>query len=104
MINVIVVYPAEDEGWFDIDYYLNRHIPFFEELFRPFGLVRIEVDGGMETIPHGDRPVFRVMTRMRFRSVDELRCGIRRCEPRINEDVPRFTNLTPIVQVNEVLR
>ncbi len=55
MIRVSVMYPNESDK-FDMDYYLNKHIPLVHQLLDSFGLVRTEVDKGIGTAEPGAPP------------------------------------------------
>ena len=43
MIKVTVMYPNEEGKKFDMDYYVNKHIPMVAGLLTPGGLIRGEV-------------------------------------------------------------
>ena len=50
MIRVSVLYPRP--GKFNFDYYAKDHMQLVHKLLDPFGLVKSEVDKGVESSPY----------------------------------------------------
>ena len=103
MIKATVLYPA-GEGKFDMDYYLNSHIPFAEKLLKPYGLVRVEVDKGVAGGEPGEAPPFVAMAHMVFNSVEDFQKGIQAHDADLFSDIKNFTDLNPFFQLSEILR
>ena len=47
MIQISVLYPRQDDGHFDHDYYVNSHMELVKQKLEPFGLIRSSVDKGV---------------------------------------------------------
>ena len=44
MIKVTVLYPNEPDKKFDVDYYVNTHVPMVQRLLGPMGLIKGELE------------------------------------------------------------
>ena len=76
MIRVSVMYPNESDK-FDMDYYLNKHIPLVHQRLDSFGLVRTEVDKGIGTQEPGAPAPYAVIAHLIFNSIEEMEKGWR---------------------------
>lgn len=103
MIKATVFYPAGD-GRFDMDYYLDSHIPFAEKLLKPYGLVRVEVDKGVAGGGPGEAAPFAAMAHMVFDSFEDFQRGTSAHDFELAADLKNFTSLKPFFQVSEILK
>ena len=103
MIKATVLYPA-GEGTFDMDYYLDSHIPFAEKLLKPYGLVRAEVDRGVAGGGPGEAAPFVAMAHLVFNSLEEFQKGTQAHDADLAADVKNFTDLKPFFQISEILK
>ena len=101
MIRVNVMYPKQDGGSFDYDYYLNTHMPLVGERWRD--VVRsVEVYRGLSGAGGADEPYVTVAS-LKFDSVEALQQAMEAHGPEIMGDVPNFTNIDPVIQIEEQL-
>ena len=101
MIRVNVMYPKQDGGSFDYDYYLNTHMPLVGE--RWSGVVRsMEVYRGLSGAGGADEPYVTIAS-LKFDSVEALQQAMDDHGPEIMADVPNFTNIDPVIQIEEQL-
>ncbi len=104
MIRLQAFYPNTDEGWFDHDYYVNKHAPVVHELLDPFGLVSFEVSRGTESLNEGEDAAYTCVVTCTFESREAMNEGFSgERQERLLNDIPNFTNVEPIIQVSEVL-
>ncbi|MGD9160912.1 MAG: EthD family reductase [Desulfobacteraceae bacterium] len=103
MIKATVLYPA-GEGKFNMDYYLNTHIPFAEKLLKPYGLVRVEVDKGIAGGGPGEAAPYVAMAHMVFNSIEEFQKGTQAHDADLAADLKNFTEIKPFFQVSEILK
>jgi uncharacterized protein (TIGR02118 family) len=96
---VAVTYPNKDGARFDFEYYLSRHIPMVADLLS----TRIEVSRGIGT-PDTSPLAFLCVARIWIKSVEEHDAAMNQHGAKIMGDIPNYTNVTPIVQIEEVLR
>lgn len=101
MIRVNVMYPKQDGGSFDYDYYLNTHMPLVGE--RWSGVIRsMEVYRGLSGAGGADEPYVTIAS-LKFDSVEALQQAMDDHGPEIMADVPNFTNIDPVIQIEEQL-
>ena len=102
MILVIVMYPSGPDTNFDEAYYLQHHIPLVKERWNSMGLHEVRLVKGVAT-PDGSTPPYRVMALLTFGSMQEFQNAAQVHGPEVFADIPRFTNVQPVVQINEAL-
>ena len=103
MIRVSVMYPNESDQ-FDMDYYLNKHIPLVRQLLDSFGLVRTEVDKGIGTQEPGAPAPYAIIAHLIFNSIEEMGKGLGAHDPELAADVPNFTDIKPQFQISEMIK
>ncbi|HXX18766.1 MAG TPA: EthD family reductase [Candidatus Acidoferrum sp.] len=101
MIKVSVFYPNKEGARFDMDYYLQKHIPMVRQkmagAMKGMG-VEQGIAGGMPGAPL----TYRVIAHMTFDSVEAYQAAFSAHAPSILADVPNYTDLQPVVQISEV--
>ena len=102
MLLISVMYPDESASTFDEAYYLEKHIPLVKARWISMGLEKVDLVRGMGT-PDGSAAPYRVMALLWFRSLQDFESAGREHGPEIFADIPNFTNVKPIVQINEPL-
>ena len=101
MIRVNVMYPKQDGGSFDYDYYLDTHMPLVGE--RWSGVVRsMEVYRGLSGAGGADAPYVTIAS-LKFDNVEAFQEALEADAEEIMGDIPNFTNINPIVQIEEQL-
>ena len=103
MVRVSVMYPNESDQ-FDMDYYLNKHIPLVHQLLDSFGLIRTEVDKGIGTAEPGAPAPYAVVAHLIFDSIEEMGKGLEAHDPELAADVPNFTDIKPQFQISEIMK
>jgi uncharacterized protein (TIGR02118 family) len=103
MIRATVFYPAH-EGRFDMEYYLNSHVPLAVRLLKPYGLIRAEVDKGISGGGPGEAAPFATIAYMVFENMEDMTKGMIAHDAELAADVKNFTDLKPFFQVSEILR
>jgi uncharacterized protein (TIGR02118 family) len=100
MIRLTIMYPEAEGATFDMDYYLNKHIPMVSE---KCGAAIKECS--VEQAVAGPGPVapYRVIARITVDSMDDFLTYVAPNDPVFAADVPNFTNIRPVIQVNEVV-
>jgi len=71
VIKVSVMYPSGDGATFDIDYYVNKHIPMVVELVGP-ALHSATVDAGLGGREPGGPPPYLAIAHLVFDSVEDF--------------------------------
>lgn len=102
MIRVAVIYPnkQEQKQEFDIDYFINNHMPLVVEKYTPFGLVKTEVDAakvkdGAQAAP------YIAIGYMMFESTKSFMQAYKAVGHEIMPDIVNFTDIEPKIQISE---
>ena len=94
MIRMSVLYPNTEDHVFDHDYYRGRHVPL---ALRTWGLEQAEIDKGI------DGPYIAAV-HFRFDSRDAMAAALSsEGSKQVTADVPNYTNITPVVQISEIV-
>jgi len=101
MVRVSVMYPRQDGGKFDFDYYLKSHIPLAKKLVGA-AMKKVEVYQGAGA-PGGAPEAYVAVASLFFDSVDAFGAAFGPVAEKIMADVPNYTNLQPIVQIEQQL-
>lgn len=93
-----VLYPNKDGAKFDFDYYMTKHIPMVEGFFGK----KIDVLKGVLS-PMNPRVPFICCARIWIDSMEHFQTTMQQHGSTILGDVTNYTNIEPIVQIDEVL-
>ena len=102
MVLVSVMYPNQPGSRFDERYYLDRHIPLVRQRWESMGLTDLRLLRGTST-PDGGPAPYRVTALLTFESPDALQKAASAHGREIFGDIPNFTDVQPVAQVNEAL-
>jgi len=91
------IYPQTEDSTFDMDYYLNTHIPLVERLFQPLS---IEVNEGVSGAEEGSPPPYAVMTDITFATLEDLQNAVATHGAEVVGDIPNFTSVEAQLQIN----
>jgi uncharacterized protein (TIGR02118 family) len=97
---VTVMYQLGESGKFDMDYYLQSHMPLVHRLWGPAGLVGAQVLRGTGS-PTGEPPAFAVITLLEFASLAAFKAAAKAHGREVMGDIARFTDATVLTQFNE---
>ena len=101
MIRVSVLYPLQEGGTFDYDYYLQKHIPMVQEKVGD-ALKKVEVYKGLGA--PGDAPAtYMTLASLFFDSAESFGASFGPHADEIIGDISNFTNVEPVVQLEEQL-
>jgi uncharacterized protein (TIGR02118 family) len=102
MFRVSVMYPRQEGGKFDFDYYQKKHMELVKKHLEAYGLVKTEVDKGVSG--GGDQPApYLCIGHLYFKSKGGYDKGIAEAGPILRGDIPHFTNVQPVRQISEIL-
>jgi uncharacterized protein (TIGR02118 family) len=102
MVIVSVMYPATEGASFNLDYYLKTHVPMVGARWKDCGLREAKVLRGSGA-PGGGSPTYSIMTLLTFDSAADFQQAVERHGPEIIGDIPNFSNVQPVIQINDVL-
>jgi uncharacterized protein (TIGR02118 family) len=101
MITVTVLYRNTDALKFNMNYYLQTHMPLVSKLVGP-ALKGVLVQHGVSGAAPGSKPEFLVITQLKFDSVEAFQKGFGSHAEAIMGDVKNFCGEPPIVQINDI--
>jgi uncharacterized protein (TIGR02118 family) len=101
MIKVSVMYPSGAGATFDMNYYLNSHMPMVGQKLGA-SLKGMEVDDGLGGMPPGSPAPFLAMAHLLFDSVEVFGAEFSTHGAAIQADFPKYTNTQPVIQISTV--
>jgi uncharacterized protein (TIGR02118 family) len=102
MIKVSVVYPNKPGARFDHDYYRTKHLPLIKSRMGA-GLKYYAIDKGLVGGDGKVPPAYVAMCHLLSDSMEVYRSSFGPYAKEIDGDIPNFTDVTPIVQISEVV-
>jgi uncharacterized protein (TIGR02118 family) len=99
MFRISVLYPNEPGKKFDLDYYVNKHIPLAERLLRPAGMVKVEVDRAADA-----NAPFIAVAHLYFNSVDDFQKAFAVHAAEFITDSLNYTDIALQVQISEIVK
>lgn len=103
MIKLIAYYKNLEDKKFNLDYYLNSHLPMIERLSGD-GLKKISIDKGLAGGQPGTKPFYLLVAHLYFENMDTFQSSLVPHFPEIMSDVPNYTDIEPVFQISEVVR
>jgi uncharacterized protein (TIGR02118 family) len=101
MVVVTVLYPNQAGTKFDMTYYLDHHIPMVRRLFAS-ALKGVTVEHGLWGEQPGSPARYIVICNLLFDSAQSYQASFGPHAQEIMEDIPKYTNSEPVVQIGEV--
>jgi uncharacterized protein (TIGR02118 family) len=96
---VSVIYPKTATSTFDHSYYTVSHMKLVERLWGAHGMTSAKVLRGTGSL--GGAPAYELITLLEFPNQEAFLKAAGAHADEIMEDVPRFTNIRPVIQFNE---
>lgn len=101
MIKISILYP--NGGRFDMDYYLNTHMPrSIALLSKGKGYRGVSVERGLGGASPGSSPAFVAMCHYRFDSAEDFMAAFAPYAAELQGDMPNYTDIETVIQVSEV--
>ncbi len=101
MIKVTVLYPNEPAAKFDMEYYINRHMPMIRQKCAP-ECRRIAAESGLAGGAPGSRAPYIAVGHLTFDSLAAFQKAFIPHAPEILADVPNYTDIEPVIQISEI--
>ena len=101
MYCVTVLYPNDPDGHFDFAYYRDSHIPMMLELLGD-NVLSTEVRRGIQAVD-GSRAPYLCLLNTHIRSPEQFAQVMAEHSEKVLGDIPNYTNLQPIIQIDETL-
>lgn len=101
MVKVSVFYPNREGMKFDLTYYLDQHIPMVRRLLGST-LKGVSVEQGISGEEPGSPAPYVTTCHLLFDSVQTFQTSFGPHAQGIMEDIPKYTNSKPLIQIGEV--
>ncbi|MEL6987162.1 MAG: EthD family reductase [Bacteroidota bacterium] len=102
MIKLTIFYPNGEGKTFDMDIYENKHMPMLKEIYGST-LKKLEIDKGISGRTPDEPIPFLAIGYLYYESIEAYQEIFKPNADRILGDIPNYTNITPFVQVSEVI-
>jgi uncharacterized protein (TIGR02118 family) len=102
MIKVTVLYPNEENKNFDIKYYFDTHMPLVRKLVGD-ACKKVEVEKGIAGGTPGSKPMYHIIAHFHYNTVEDFIAAFNPHATTILGDIPNFTDITPVIQISEVV-
>ena len=102
MIKMTVFYPYDGSKRFDMGYYVDNHVAMVKEKVGD-ALLKVTVERGLGGPGPGMPPVYTTMCGLYFDSMEDLQTYCAPHSPSFDADLPNFTDITPVIQISEVI-
>lgn len=101
MVRINILYPLG--GRFDMDYYLNTHMPRSIELLGAGkGYRGVSVERGLGGAEPGSAPAFVALCQYAFDSLDDFMSAFLPHADELKGDMKHYTDIEPVIQFSEV--
>lgn len=98
MLRCTVLYPNKAGAKFDFDYYLKKHIPLANEILGGKFKVAKVLPG-----QDGKAPAFICIASIDVPSADDFATRNKARGAELGKDIANYTDVTPIIQMEEIL-
>ena len=103
MIKISILYPNQPGRRFDMDYYLNTHMPMsIERLSTHPGFKGVSVERGLAGGTPGSAPTYIALCHFLFDSLEDFLAAFMPHAEFLQGDMPNYTNIETIIQVSAV--
>ena len=100
MIVVSVTYPATEGSRFDLQYYREKHAPLVQSRWGTCGMTSAKYLRGVGA-PAGGPIVYHLTALLSFGSQEDFERAAQQHGKDVMSDVKNFTDVKPVVQINE---
>jgi uncharacterized protein (TIGR02118 family) len=102
MVIVSVLYAKHEGSRFDHEYYVEKHLPLVWSRWGESGLRKLEALRGAGSLD-GGAPAFELIALLSFESMEAMQGALAASGDEIMADIPKFTNVQPVIQTNQAL-
>jgi uncharacterized protein (TIGR02118 family) len=101
MIRVSVMYPRTEGESFDMDYYVNKHMPMVAEKCGD-ALKGMSILEGVAGMQPGEPAPYVCVGSLNFESVEAFQSAFGPHMGEIMGDIPNYTKIAPQIQISQV--
>jgi uncharacterized protein (TIGR02118 family) len=101
MVKVSILYPRKDGATFNMNYYLDSHMPMARQKLGA-ACKGVAVEQGLAGGAPGAPPTYAAMGHLLFDSVESFQVAFGPHAATIMADIPNFSTVEPVIQISEV--
>ena len=101
LIRLNIFYPNQEGGRFDLEYYLNTHMPMAIEKLGP-SLMGVSIEHGVSGVLPGTQAAYVVMCNYTFDSAEAFLAAFMPHAQVLQGDMPNYTDIEPVMQFSEI--
>lgn len=101
MIKLTILYPYREDGTFDLDCYLNTHMPTSIER-QGAALKGVSVEHGISGVQPGTQPAYVVICTFTYDSVEAFFTAFMPHAEVLQGDIQNYTDIEPVMQFSDV--
>jgi len=101
MVKITVLYPNKAGSHFDVEYYLNTHMPMSARLLGP-AVKAISVEIGRDGATPEAEPPFAAICGFTCETVEDFMGAFGPVADQLQGDIPKYTNIEPIIQISDI--
>lgn len=101
MVKVSVFYPNKRDSRFDVEYYLNTHMPMAARLLGS-GIKAISVEIGRSGEQPDSLPPFAAIAGFTCETVDDFLQAFMPVAGQLQGDIPNYTDIEPVIQISDI--
>lgn len=104
MTKISILYPNQKNAAFDMEYYLDKHMPMaIEFLSGEAGFRGVSVERGVTGAGPNTEPLYTAMCHFLFDSVESFTAAFGPHAAVLQGDMKNYTATEPVIQVSEVV-
>ena len=104
MVTVSILYPRKNGSRFDMEYYLNRHMPLSIDLLSAHpGFNGVWVERGVAGATPGAEAPYVVLCHFRFDAVESFLAAFTPHRATLQGDIATYTDIEPVIQFSDVV-
>jgi uncharacterized protein (TIGR02118 family) len=100
MVRVTILYPNQPGSRFDIEYYLNTHMPMSSKLLGP-AIKAVSVEIGRNGVTPNEPPPFAAICTFTCGTIEDFTAAFAPVAD-LQGDIPKYTDIAPILQVSDI--
>jgi uncharacterized protein (TIGR02118 family) len=101
MIKVSILYPNKPGSHFDVEYYLNSHMPLASRLLEP-ALKAVQVEIAADGASPDQVQLFAAIVGFTCESLAAFDEAFQLHAAELRADIPNYTDIEPIIQVSTI--
>jgi uncharacterized protein (TIGR02118 family) len=101
MVRVSILYPNQPGSRFDVEYYLNFHMPMSSKLLGT-AVKAVSVEIGRNGVSPNELPPFAAICSFSCETFEDFMTAFTPVAADLQGDIPKYTDITPIIQVSDI--